>query len=44
VLEATLGQRTDAVLAVRAAADDDHVGVFHCGSSSPVCSRTMYSA
>jgi hypothetical protein len=28
----------------RAAADDDHVLVVHFGSSSPACSRTMYSA
>jgi hypothetical protein len=26
------------------APDDDHVVVVHCGSSSPDCSRTMYSA
>src|SRR6201987_3784403 len=26
------------------AADDDHVVVVHFGSSSPACSRTMYSA
>ena len=31
-------------LAGRAGADDDHVVVVHFGSSSPVCSRTMYSA
>src|SRR5258705_7036412 len=24
--------------------DDDGVVVFHCGSASPLCSRTMYSA
>jgi hypothetical protein len=29
------------VLARRAAADDDHVVVAHCGSSVPACSATM---
>ena len=43
--QAALGQRAGAVLARRAAADDDHVVVAaHVGSSSPACSRTMYSA
>ena len=40
-----LGERAGAVLARRAAAEDDDVVVAaHVGSSSPACSRTMYSA
>ena len=42
--QAALGERAGAVLARRAAADHDHVVVAHCGSSSPDCSVTMYSA
>ena len=43
--QAALGQRAGAVLARRAAAEDDDVVVAaHVGSSSPACSRTMYSA
>ena len=43
--QAAFGERAGAVLARRAAADDDDVVVVaHVGSSSPACSRTMYSA
>ena len=42
--QAAFGERTRAVLAGRAAADDDDVVVAHVGSSSPDCSATMYAA
>src|SRR5207237_9820620 len=43
-IEATIGQRTDTVLAGRSAADDNHVVVIHWGNSLPACSATMYAA
>src|SRR5262249_44797790 len=42
--QATLGHCAGAVLAGRAAADDDHVVVAYVGSSVPACSATMYAA
>src|SRR5487761_1165714 len=38
------GQGRGAVLTRRPAAEDDHVGVAHTGSSVPACSATMYRA
>src|SRR5580765_600596 len=42
--QATFGGCAGAVLAGRAAADDDHVVVAYVGSSVPACSATMYAA
>ena len=42
--QAAFGERAGAVLARRAAAEDDDVVVAHVGSSAPACSATMYAA